>query len=128
MIEAAVSDPPQPTTYSFNGMSWDEMTDLAVRVSILGQPNPLGIMSGQAELPNPLPEVVAAGVSAESLRAVCELVLTEVLVVHRGVERVLRLRLGADVAGRRAFQLEWLPASQYGRPAAPRMVRGEVAL
>jgi hypothetical protein len=99
-----------------------------VRVSILGQPNPLGIMSGQAEIPNPLPEVVACGVSAEALRAVCELVLTEVLVVHRGVERVLRLRLGADVAGRRAIQLEWSPMSQYGVPAAPRMIRGEVSL
>jgi hypothetical protein len=128
LIAATVSEPRQPATYSLNGTSWDEMTDLAVRVSILGQPNPLGIMSGQAEIPNPLPEVAAAGVSAEALRAVCELVLTEVLVVHRGVERVLRLRLGADVAGRRAFHLEWSPASQYGVAGAARTVRGEVSL
>jgi hypothetical protein len=67
-------------------------------------------------------------ISAEALRAVCELVLTEVLVTQRGVARVLRLRLGSSIAGRHAFQLEWLPASQYGQPAAPRMLRGEVAL
>jgi hypothetical protein len=128
VIEAAVSEPPRPTTYSFNGMNWDDMTELALRVAILGEPNPLGIMSGQAEISNPLPGVVAAGVSAEALRAVCELVLTEVLVTQRGVARVLRLRLGSSIAGRRTFQLEWLPASQYGEPAAPRMLQGTVPL
>jgi hypothetical protein len=128
VIEAAVAEPPRPTTYTFNGMSWDEMTERALRVSILGEPNPLGIMSGEAEIPNPLPEVVAAGVSAEALRAVCELALTEVLVTERGVARVLRLRLGSSLAGRRAFQLEWLPASEYGEPAAARRLQGAVAL
>jgi hypothetical protein len=128
VIEAALSEPPQPTTYGFSGMSWEEMTDLAIRVSIFGEPNPLGMMSGQAEIPNPLPEVVAAGVAAEALRAVCELALTEVLVTQRGVARVLRLRLGSDVGGRRAFQLEYQPGSQYGQPAAPRMVQGQVQL
>jgi hypothetical protein len=128
VIEAAVSEPPQPTTYSFGGMSWDEMTELALRVSILGESNPLGVMAGQAEISNPLPEVVVAGVSAEALRAVCELGLTEVLVTERGVARILRLRLGASIAGRRAFQLEWLPASQYGEPAVPRMLQGQMRL
>lgn len=128
VIEAAVSQPPQPSTYSFSGMSWDEMTELALRVSILGEPNPLGIMGGQAEISNPLPEVVAAGVPAEALRTVCELVLTEVLVTQRGVARILRLRLGSSIAGRRAFQLEWLPVSQYGEPPPPRMLQGAVAL
>jgi Domain of unknown function (DUF4062) len=66
VLEAAVSEPPRPTTYTLNGMSWDDMTELALRVSILGEPNPLGIMSGQAEISNPLPEVIAAGVSAVS--------------------------------------------------------------
>ena len=128
VIEAAGPEPAQATTYSFNGMSRDEMTDLALRVSVLGEPNPLGIMGGQAEISNPLPEVVAAGVSAEALRAVCELVLTEVLVIERGVAHVLRLRLGTSIAGRRVFQLEWLPASHYGEPSLPRMLQGTVAL
>jgi hypothetical protein len=128
VIEAAISEPPEPTTYSFNSMSWDEMTELALRVSILGEPNPLGITAGQAEISNPLPEVVAAGVSAEALRAVCELALTEVLVTQRGVARVVRLRLGASIGGRRAFQLEWLSSSQYGEPAVPRVLQGSVEL
>ena len=128
VIEAAVSEPPRPTTYSFNGVSWEEMTDLAIRVSIFGDPNPLGLMSGQAEIANPLAEVVAAGVAAEAMRAVCELALTEVLVTQRGVARVLRLRLGADVAGQRALQLEYQPGTQYEQPAAPRMVQGRVQL
>lgn len=100
VIEAAVSEPPAPSTYSFNGMSWDEMTELALRISILGEPNPLGVMAGQAEISNPLPQVAAAGVSAEALRAVCELVLSEVLVTQRGVARVSRVRFGASIAGR----------------------------
>ncbi len=104
------------------------MTELALRVSILGEPNPLGIMAGQAEISNPLPDVMAAGVSAKALRPVCELVLTEVLVTQSGVARVLRLRLGSSIAGRRAFQLEWLPASQYGEPAAPQRLEGQVTL
>jgi Domain of unknown function (DUF4062) len=128
VIEATVAVPPQPTTYSFNGMSWDEMTDLAIRVSLLGESNPLGLMGGQAEIPNRLPEVMAAGVSAEALRAVCELMVTEVLVVERGAARVLRLRLGADVGGRRPFQLEYQPDSHYSQPAASRVVRGQLQL
>lgn len=128
IIDATISEPPQPTTYGFNGMSWDEMTDLTISVSILGEANPLGMMSGQAELPNPLPEVVAAGVAAEALWPVCEVALTEVLVTHRGVARVLRLRLGASVAGRRSFHLDWLPANPYGETAEPRSVTGSVRL
>jgi hypothetical protein len=60
VIEATGSDPPQPSTHSFDSMSWDEMTELALRVSVLGEPNPLGMMAGQAKLSNPVPEVVAA--------------------------------------------------------------------
>ncbi|MEA2233447.1 MAG: hypothetical protein QOD83_3263 [Solirubrobacteraceae bacterium] len=128
VINAAVAEPPQRSTYTFNGVSWDDMTDLAIKVSILGQPNPLGLMSGQAEIRNPLPEIVAAGVSAEALRVVSELALTEILVTERGVARVLRLRLGAAIGGQRALQLEWLPASRYGEAAQPRLLQGEVEL
>lgn len=128
VIDASVEGLPQPTTYSFQGTSWDDMTELGLKVSLLGEPNPLGIMSNQAEMSNPLPDVVAAGVSAEALRAVSELVLTEVLVTERGAARVLRLRLGASIGGRRAFQLEWQPGNQYGQTAEPRVVRGEIPL
>lgn len=117
-----------PTRFSFNGVSWDELTDMAVRVSILGEPDPFGLGS-PARMTNPLSALVTAGVSEESLRPLAHLVLSEVLAEERGVARIISLRLGASIAGRRALKIEYLPSAEYSNVIpAPRTVAGTLAL
>lgn len=127
-IVARVEALPPPTRFTFNGVSWDELTEIAIRVSILGEPDPFGFGS-PAAMSNPLSDLVAAGASDESLRPLAHLVLGEVLAEERGVARILSLRLGASIAGERAFKIEFLPSPEYTnvRPA-PRTVTGLVAL
>ena len=47
-ISLAVEPPSAPQRYTLNGISWEEMTDLAIRVSIMGESNPLGLMASEA--------------------------------------------------------------------------------
>jgi hypothetical protein len=104
------------------------LTELALRVSVLGEPNPLGMMAGPAELANPVPEVVTAGVSAEALRAICELVLTEVLVTRRGVTRYCACgSVPRSPVGGPSSWSGWRPASTAS-PERRRMLQGTVAL
>lgn len=104
------------------------MTDLAIRVSLFGEPNPLGLMSTVAEIPNPFPELARAGVSEEALRPIAQILLTETLVLQRGIQRITRFRLGRSVAGERRLKLEWQPAREYvnqPRPE-PRLLEGHL--
>lgn len=127
-IVARVEALPAPTRFTFNGVSWDDLTEIAIRVSILGEPDPFGLGS-PAAMSNPLPDLVAAGVADESLRPLAHLLLGEVLAEERGVTRVLSLRLGASIAGERAFKIEFLPSAEYSNvKPAPRTVAGTVAL
>lgn len=125
-LELAVKEPSQPMQYSLNGMDWDEGTELALRVSLFGEPNPLGLMSSQAEVTNPFPALVAAGVAEEALRPIARLLLTETLVTERGIRRITHFQLGPNVGGRRAMRLGWIHAVQGRPPAAPREVEGQV--
>lgn len=110
-IVARVEQLPTPTTFSVGGRDWDDLTETAIRVSLLGEESPDQWAIG-LELPNPLPALVAVGVSEEALRPLAELLLQEVLAVHRGVTRT-RLRLGSAIAGQRAFRVEFLPRANY---------------
>jgi hypothetical protein len=127
-ISLSVEPPSAPQMYTLNGMSWEEGTDLAIRVSIMDEPNPLGLMASQAEIPNPLPLLVRAGVSEEALRPLARLFLTEILVTERGIQRITSFRLGRSIAGKRQLRLEWLPARVYANQPAPasRVVEGAV--
>jgi hypothetical protein len=127
-IELKVESPPAPQTYRLNNMSWEEMTDLAIRVSLFGEANPLGLMSSQAEVANPFPDLERAGVSEEALRPLGQVLLTEILVVQRGIQRITKFRLGRPVAGNRALKLEWLPRREYANqpPPEPHALEGEL--
>jgi len=126
-IVARVEPFSAPTRFSFNDVSWDELSDMAIKVSILGEPDPFGLGSA-ARMTNPLPALVAAGVSEESLRPLAHLVLSEVLAEERGVARTISLRLGSSIAGRRAFKIEYLPSTDSNVTPVPRTVAGELDL
>jgi len=80
------------------------------------------------DLPNPFLAFAAARVSEEALRPLAELLLHATLAEHRGVTRTT-LRLGASVADKRAFRVEFLPrAHSASEVAEMRTVSGTVRL
>lgn len=129
VIEAAVEPVPQPLQYGMNGVQYEELTELALKVTLFGTENPMGILAFQAELPNPLTSLARAHVAEEAVRPLALLLLTELLLGTRAVARILRFRLGSSISGMRALELEWEPASQYsGRRLEARTVSGRVHL
>jgi hypothetical protein len=128
-IELGISAPPSPTTYSMNGMEYDELTELAIKVSWMGEDNPLGMMGFQAEIENPFARLrELAPPPEEALRPIAFVLAFEILARDRNVARLSRFRLGPAVAGERNLALAWTPRVQYAnqpRPA-PREVEGRV--
>jgi hypothetical protein len=129
-IALSVAPPPDQQTFSINGRSYDELTELAIRVSWLGEENPLGIMSFQAELPNPFEQLARLRVPEESLRPIGFILAYEILARERNVARITRFRLGPSVSGRRRFALEWLPKREYANQPDParRQIEATVAI
>lgn len=119
-LELKISEPPQPMRIAFDGMSWDELTDLAIRVSLFGEPNPLGHMQRMAQIPNPFPALQTAGISEEALRGIARLTVSEILVVERGIERLVGFQLGRSIRGHRRLRIGYqVPAPYSNQPAPP---------
>jgi hypothetical protein len=118
-LELKASAVGQPTRMTFNGITWVDMTKLAIRVSLFGEENPLGIMHHIAALSNPFPALSRAGVPEEALRPIAHLLLNEVLVVERGIQRITGFQLGRDVGGRRRLRLAWQEPAPYSNTPVP---------
>jgi uncharacterized protein DUF4062 len=129
-IELDVSPPPTPTMYALNGVGYEEMTELAIKVSWLGAENPLGMMSFEAEIDSPFALLGALNVPEESIRPIAFVLAYEILARNRNVARITRFRLGPPIAGRRRLALAWIPRAAYGnQPDLPaRAVDGEVTI
>jgi hypothetical protein len=127
-LELKVSAPSQPTRIAYSGTSWEELTKVAIAVSFFGEPNPLGMMGSMVQMPSPFPALGQAGVSEESLRPIARLAVSEILVVERGVERLLQFQLGRPIAGRRRLRMGYqVPAAYSNHPApGPFEVDGEI--
>jgi hypothetical protein len=108
-----VSPPPTPTMYALNGIDYDEMTELAVKVSWLGQDNPLGVMSSEAEIDTPFAMLAGLRVPEESLRPIAFVLAYEILARVRSVARLTRFRLGPSIGDRRRLALSWTPRAAY---------------
>jgi hypothetical protein len=108
-----ISAPQRQNEYSFNGVSYADGTKIAVEVSWLGESNPYGIMSSQAEISNPFASLAQSGVSEESYRPIIQILAFEILVRERNIGRLRRFRIGPPIAGRRHVELEWTQPSAY---------------
>jgi hypothetical protein len=128
-LELKVTPPPQPTRIAFNGTPWEELTRIAIAVSFLGEPNPLGLMGSMVTIPSPFPALRKAGVPEESLRPIARLFMSEILIIERGIERLLHFQLGRPIAGRRRLRMGYRVPAAYSNqpPPAPFEVDGEVA-
>ena len=99
----------------FNGQTPDDLTDIALRTALFGQPNPLARqdMGFMAEMPDPLQPLRDARVPDEIVRPLAEVMVVDELVGSGRAARVTMFRLGASVGGQRRLELEWEPPQRY---------------
>jgi hypothetical protein len=98
---------------TFEGRSPEDLTELAMRVALLGEPNPLGTMSFLAAAENPLLAVANLRLPEDSFEQIAQLLITEELVGQRGAAHITQFRLGPQHIGRRRLRLGWLPVRRY---------------
>lgn len=98
---------------AFEGRSPEDLTELAMRVALLGEPNPLGTMSFLAAAENPLLAVTNLRVSEDAFEQIALLLILEELVGRRGADHITEFRLGPQYLGRRRLRLGWLPVRRY---------------
>lgn len=105
----------------------DDLTELAMRVTLLDEPNPLGPLSSFAEMADPFALLADAGLSEEMFPGVAEVLLTEELVGSRRAERLTSVRIGPKRSGSRRVAIEWLPRRRYSNVIPERRrIEGEV--
>ena len=95
------------------GRTPDDLTELAARVILLGEPNPLEAMSFMVNGTNPLPALEVVGLPEDSVESVGLLLVTELLVGERGVDHITSFHLGPKRSGRRRLSLAWMPPKRY---------------
>ena len=97
------------TTYS-----GQELAEIALRRTLLGEPGPLDRLSGSmSPMSDPFAPLRGVALSEEIIRPIAHLLLTETLVGMGRASRITQLRLGPPVAGGRRFTLEWEAPRRY---------------
>ena len=97
---------------SFEGRSPDDLTELALQIALLGEPNPLGPMTFMADMDNPISDIDQMGLDEDSFAGAAEVLLVESLVGSGRVERITALRIGPTRSGR-PLRLEWLAPRRF---------------
>ena len=98
--------------FSLGDRSPDDLTELALRIALLGEPNPLGQMATMAEMPNPISHINLMDLDEDSFTGAAEVLLVESLVGSGRVERITALQIGPVRSGR-PIRLEWVTPRQY---------------
>jgi hypothetical protein len=113
-----------------SGYSAEDLVEVAVRVALLGESNPLVGLEFLAKAENPLPQLYDLGLSEDTFASLAELLITEELGKRRGVERVTACHIGpVDRVGRRRIRLAWMPIQRYSNvQQLERAVEGDLAL
>ena len=91
---------------SFQDLSPEDLTELALRVALLGEPNRLGRMAFMAEIPSPMPDINRLMLDEDSFAGAAEVLLVDSIVGSGRVERITTLRIGPSRSGR-PIRLEW---------------------
>lgn len=112
---------------AFQGHTPEDLTELAVRVALFGEPSPFGVMGFFAQMENPFLALNALRISEDAVGAVAEVLLVEELIGSGRVERLTMVRVGPVQKGKRRVSLTWVPRQRYTNvPPEPRGVEGEV--
>lgn len=114
---------------SMEGRSPEDLTELALRVALFDEPNPLGLMGFMAEIGNPFEILDEVRLSADAVEPVVALLFTEELVGGQRAERITRLQVGPLHRGRRRVELEWAPRQRSSNVIPDRRrIEGEVLI
>ena len=97
---------------SYQGLSPEDLTELALRVALFGEPIPQDHMSFMTEIPNPIPDIDQIGLDEDSFTGAAEVLLTESLVGSGRAERITTLRIGPAHSGR-PLQFEWVAPRRF---------------
>jgi hypothetical protein len=98
---------------SYEGRSPEDLTELAMRIALLGDPNPLGTMSFLAAAENPLLAIADLRVPEDSFEQISQLLIGEELIGRRGAGHITQFRLGPQHLGHRRLRLGWVPVRRY---------------
>jgi hypothetical protein len=114
-------------SYNVQGRSYtaDDLTELALRQSLFGTPAPEGLLSVSGGLGDPLGRL-PRGLSAETYRAVVELLVTEALIEAGRASRVDRVLVSPSGPEGRRVLVEWAAPAAYGQPGATHIVDGYI--
>lgn len=104
---------------SVDGRSPADLTEIAIRVALFGEPTPLGHMAFLAEIDNPLLGIDQLGLDDDSFAGVAETLLVEALVGSGRVGRISALQVGPARSGR-PIRFEWLTPRRYGNVESER--------
>jgi hypothetical protein len=102
MIDVALGDRPP-----------EELSELAVRVALLGEENPLGVMSFMISMDNPFPVIESLRLPEDAVEPVAHVLLTEELVGSGRAERITSLQVGPKHRGERRVRIAWMPRRRY---------------
>ena len=91
---------------SYADHSPEYLTELALRVALFGEPNPLGHMAFLAKMDNPIPAIAQIGLDEDSFAGAAEVLLVESLVGSGRAERITALHIGPTRSGH-PLRLEW---------------------
>ncbi len=97
---------------SYADRSPEDLTELALRVALFGEPNPLGHMAFMAQIANPLPDIDQIGLDEDSFTGAAEVLLADALVGSGRAERIAALQVGPIRSGR-PLQLEWVAPRRF---------------
>lgn len=112
---------------AFESRTPEDMTELAVRIALFGEENPLGSMSFMAKLENPFDVIDSLQLPADAVEPIAGLLLAESLVGSGRAERITHLAVGPSNHGVRRVELEWIPRRRYSNVSpSPRRVEGDV--
>jgi hypothetical protein len=98
---------------TYDGHSPEDLTELAMRIALLGDPNPLGTMAFLTAVENPLLSLADLRVPEDSFEQISKLLISEELIGRRGAGHITQFRLGPQHLGHRRLRLGWMPARRY---------------
>jgi hypothetical protein len=129
-LELQVEDAPQDhlREMSIGGKSPADLTQIALRSILFGEPNPLADqhMGFVTEIPDPLAPLRTNPVSEEIVRPLSELLVTDLLLGSDRARRIIAFRMGVPIQGRRSLTVAWEPVSRFSNQVeAVRTISGE---
>ena len=104
---------------SYADHSPEDLTELALRVALFGEPNHLGLMAFMAEMDNPIPAIAQIGLDEDSFAGAAEVLLVESLVGSGRAGRITALQIGPAHSGL-PLRLEWEAPRRFSNVAPER--------